>query len=120
MAVITIKGDFDEKSIQNKIEDLIDDTTMLEIHNLFAKLINPWVPFLEGPLSQNLEVTSEYVRYLQIYANYQYWGLEFNHTKDFHPLASATWDKVALQTELEKFEEGVKAILERRAKELYG
>lgn len=112
--------DIDENSIVNKVENLIDESTMLEIHNLFAKLINPWVPYLEGPLSQNIEVTPEYVRYLQIYANYQYWGLEFNHTKDVHPLASARWDKVAMQTEMEKFEDGVRTILERRAKEMYG
>lgn len=117
---VYIDVEIDENAIQNKVESLIDSKTMLEIHNLFAKIINPWVPYLEGFLSQNIETTEEYVRYKQIYANYQYWGTEFNHTIDVHPLVSAKWDKVAMQTELEKFEQGVKEILARRAKELYG
>lgn len=36
------------------VEDLQkDDTTMLEIANLFAKMCDPYVPFLEGVLSQS-------------------------------------------------------------------
>lgn len=109
-----------DKAIQNKIDNLIDDGTMVAIHNLFAKIVNPWVPMLEGPLSQNLVITPQYVRYLQPYANYQYWGIGFNHTLEPHEKASAMWDQVAMETEMEKFEQGVKDILERRAKELYG
>lgn len=109
-----------DKAIEDKINNLVDDGTMVEIHDLFAKIVNPWVPMLEGPLSQNLVITPQYVRYLQPYANYQYWGTEFNHTIEKHPLASAMWDQVAMETEMEKFEQGVKNILRRRAKELYG
>jgi hypothetical protein len=107
-------------AIQKKVESLVDDTVMLEVHNLLAKTIDPWVPFLEGPLSQTLEITPQYVRYLQPYAHYQYMGINFNHTTTYHPLASAQWDKVAMQSQLNSFEEQVKQILIRRAKELYG
>ena len=110
----------DEKALRKQMENLLDKTTMLRIQNLFAKTIDPWVPFLEGPLSQTLEITPEYIHYKVPYAHRQYTGDGFNHTTDYHPLATERWDKVAMQTELDKFLEQVKAILEQRAKELYG
>lgn len=60
--------------IEKKIENLINDDVMTEIHNLFAKLCNPYVPMDEGPLSQHIEVTPNYVRYAEPYAHYQYMG----------------------------------------------
>lgn len=64
----------DEKSIEHKIENLINDDVMIAIHDLFAKLCNPYVPMDEGPLSQHIEVTPQYVRYAEPYAHYQYMG----------------------------------------------
>lgn len=108
-------------SIDGKLKKLIDDDqTMLEIHNLFAKTIDPWVPFLEGPLSQTVEIEPHLIRYIQPYARYQYFGVGFNHTIDYHPLASALWDEVAMQTQRDTFVEDVRQILARRARELYG
>jgi hypothetical protein len=72
--IITTEIFINEKSIQNKIENLIDDDVMIEIHNLFAKMCDPYVPKEEGVLSQTLEVTKDYVRYTQPYAHYQYMG----------------------------------------------
>ena len=65
-------------------------------------------------------ITPEYVHYRVPYAHYQYYGDGFNHTTDYHPLATERWDKVAMQTELDSFMEGVKRILEQRAREIYG
>lgn len=116
-----IKVKVDVDSIDGKLKKLVnDDATMLEIHNLFAKTIDPWVPFLEGPLSQTVEIEPHCIRYIQPYARYQYFGVGFNHTIDYHPLASALWDEVAMQTQRETFIENVRQILARRARELYG
>lgn len=102
-------------------EELIsDEATMLEIHNLFAKMCDPYVPFLEGPLSQTVEVRSDGNTYIQPYARYQYYGTEFKHTLDYHPLASAKWDEAMMTDKGEEFLEQVKQILIRRANELYG
>lgn len=109
-----------ERAIQQKLENLIDERVMLEVHDLFAKMCDPYVPFLEGPLSQTVEVASDGVTYIQPYAHYQYHGVEFNHTLDYHPLASAQWDKAMMSAKGEEFTEQVKQILIRRAKELYG
>ena len=66
--------DVDGKFLREHIDALCDDVTMQRIHNLFAKLINPWVPMYEGILSQALEITAKYIRYKQPYAHYMYDG----------------------------------------------
>lgn len=45
---------------------------------------------------------------------------DFGYTKVLHPRAAHHWDKVAMETELPKFEKAVENILRRRAKEMYG
>ena len=117
---LTYHVDIDDKELEKMVTGLIDDTTMIAIHNEFAKTIDPWVPFLEGNLSQQLDITAQGVEYTVPYSRRQYFGEWFNHTTDFHPLATAKWDEVAMQTQLEVFREKIKQILERRAKELYG
>lgn len=105
--------------IEAQIHRLIDDpATMLEVHTLFAKTIDPWVPYLHGPLSQTIEIEPDCVRYTQPYARRQYYGVGFNHTTDTHPLASALWDKVAMQTQRDTFADQVHDILVRRARGL--
>lgn len=69
-----VKANVNEKAIKDKIENLVDDSVMIEIHTLFAKMIDPWVPKNEGILSQTLQITSEFVRYYAPYAHYQYVG----------------------------------------------
>lgn len=125
MDFIEIAVELNEKSIEDKIENLLDESTMLQLHNLLAKMCDPYVPFLEGPLSQSglAHVTSKGVTYggdSVPYARYQYYGTEFNHTKDYHPKATALWDQVMLQEKGDEFRQQVTEILARRAKELYG
>ena len=117
---VNVSVELDKSGIESKLLELIDSSTMLEIHNLFAKMCDPYVPFLEGPLSQTTEITPEYVRYTQSYAHYQYYGTEFNHTLDYHPLASAKWDEAMLSDRRDEFLEQVRQILIRKARQLYG
>lgn len=127
-----------------------DESTMLEIHNLFAKMCDPYVPMDEGVLSQTLEITPEYVRYIQPYAHYQYTGDVYgpnipimedgiimgwfsppgqkkhptggtlNYSTERHPLATKQWDKAMMRDRGDEFTKQVKEILVRRAKQLYG
>lgn len=117
--VLKFHVEINDDKLQRVLANIADEATMTEIHNLFAKTIDPWVPYLEGPLSQTLEITPEYVQYKQPYAHYQYYGEGFNHTTDYHPLASAKWDQAAMQTQRESFLEQVKQILQRRQQELW-
>lgn len=102
--------------LQSKIAEVNNSTTMLAIHNTLAKRCDPYVPFLNGPLSQTVVVSSEEVRYIQPYARYQYFGDDFNHTLEYHPLASAHWDKAMLRDHGEEFNEEVKDIIVWRIK----
>lgn len=74
MAKVDITVNIDTDKIQSDIDALITKERMIAIHNLFAKLINPWVPMSDGLLSQDLEITDKYVRYRQPYAHYHYIG----------------------------------------------
>ncbi len=109
-----------DAALKRLMENVLDDNTMTAIHALYAKTLDPWVPFLEGPLSQTVEIHPECIRYVQPYSHYQYVHPEFNHTTDYHPLATAYWDKVAMQTQLDSFMEQVREIIIRRAHEVYG
>lgn len=135
-------------AINAKLEDLVkDDQTMLEIHNLFARMMEPYVPF--GTDLGNLEVTPEYVKYNTPYAHYHYEGITYGlnipivedgiivgwfskpdddgrkhptgtHLKYTKPRASDHWDKAMMAEKKEEFVKQVEMILARRARELYG
>ena len=119
--VLNIDAEVDISALADKFRYLCDDPTLkLNIHDTLAKKCDPYVPMLTGDLSQTLDITPEYVRYTQPYAHYQYHGLEFNHTLDWHPLATAEWDKVMLENHREEFESEVQQLVVRRYRELYG
>lgn len=118
---LKVKVEVDVTGIANRFEELChDQTLMLNVHNTFAKRCDPYVPFLNGPLSKTVEITPEYIEYVQPYAHYQYNGLNFRHTLDYHPLASAQWDEAMMRDHREEFEEEIREKLVRRYKELYG
>lgn len=119
--VLTFKCSVNEDLLQKVLDDICnDEAAMTEIHDVFAKTIDPWTPFLEGNLHTQLEITDKYVKYTVPYAHYQYYGVDFNHTITYHPLASAKWDEVAMQTKRNDFERDVENILKRRLREKNG
>ena len=74
---MSVKVTIDDEAIVGKLNKLIDDTTMLQVHNEFARMCDPYVPMDTGTLAQTTEITSEGVRYTQPYAHYQYEGLVY-------------------------------------------
>lgn len=121
MAHKTFSVEISERLIQDKLDVVAnDDRVMLQINNELARIIDPWVPFLEGALAQTIEVDAKGITYTQPYATRQYYGVDFNHTKDYHPLASARWDEVAMTVKRDEFEKIVEKIVTKRLGELYG
>ena len=117
----TINVQINTEGIADRFEELSNDRTLkLAIHMLLAKKCDPYVPYLNNPLSTTVEITSDHVRYVQPYARYQYFGVDFNHTLTHHPLASAFWDEAMLRDHREEFEAEIKEYMVRRYKELYG
>lgn len=104
--------------IEDKVREAINNSyrnpeILLAIHNTLAKRCDPYVPFLNGPLSQTIQVTTEGVRYIQPYARRQYYGDDFNHTVEYHPLASARWDEAMMRDHGEEFKAEVQEIIRR-------
>lgn len=63
-----------EKAIAEKLDSLVNDDVMRQIHNEFYRILIPYVPMDEGVLFQNVEITPKYIRYIQEYAHYMYIG----------------------------------------------
>lgn len=116
---ISLEGSID-KALRQRLRAVNNPTTMIAIHNTLAKRCDPYVPFLNGPLSQTFQVSAEGVRYIQPYARYQYYGDGFNFTRDYHPLASARWDKAMLRDHGDEFNQEVKDIIVWRLKQSGG
>lgn len=73
--IVNTQVAFDVQALLNQFDKLIDDDkTMLEIYNLFAKIIEPWVPMDNGILAHGYEVTPQHLRYKGPYAHYMYMG----------------------------------------------
>ena len=114
--ITNVKVNIDD--IQDKVEALLDPVTMLQIQREFCDIIDPWTPFLTGRLHSDVTITDEGVTYNSSYASDKYYGEVF--CKDYHPLATSHWDKVAMETQMPLMIEKVTEILKARAKELYG
>lgn len=118
MDVRVTKVKIDEKAIADKVEALLDPVTMMQIQSVFADIIAPYTPFLTGKLMNTSIVSDEGITYTVPYAREKYYGEVY--FKEIHPLATAHWDEVAMETQMPVLKERVIEILRARAKELYG
>ena len=128
-------------------EMLSNEQFMLAVHNTLAKMCDPYVPMDEGALSQTLEISPEYVRYIQPYAHYMYTGVVYgpnipimedgvivgwfsppgkpkhptgkmiNYSLERHPLATKEWDKAMLRDKRDEFYNEIKRLLKHFSEE---
>ena len=147
---VKIDVNMDVSKLTKQFEDLKNDNVMYQIHDLFAKMCDPYVPMYEGVLSQGVQIEKDKVIYPPPYAHYQYIGEVYgpnipifedgvlvgffsppgqkkhptgrpiNYNKEKHPLATKEWDKAMMDARGEEFLKYVKDILMQRCKELYG
>lgn len=123
--IADVEIEIDEQALGHTLEALVDDQTMVRIYDLLAKKCDPYVPYLYGPLSTVIEITPQYLRYVQPYAHWQYVGISpsgkpFNYTKSTHKNATSEWDKAMMREHGDEFTQQVKQLLLLRARELYG
>lgn len=119
MSSVSVRVEVNMEGIVGKLEDLLHDETLrLSINDALARYCDPYVPKLHGPLSETVEVTPECVRYIQPYARRQYYGDNFDFTKDYHPLATSRWDEAMMRDRGDQFCDEVSALIARRSKEL--
>ena len=133
--------------VEKMLAALADDKIMTEIHQLFAKHMEPYVPMKEGMLAHNYTVTPQYVGYNQPYAHYQYTGIvygpnypitkngvivgyysppnkeptgaqiKYSTDTDKHPLATHHWDKRMMEDKGDAFIADVTKVLTDKLKE---
>jgi hypothetical protein len=89
--VVKLDLELDLGGVEKKINRVAnDETTMICMQNLIAKMCNPYVPMREGVLSQSevieslpldqpfenkyISISSDCVHYIQPYAHYMYTG----------------------------------------------
>lgn len=112
---ISVTAEVNTLLLEDKLENLLqDESLMLSVHNALARYCHPYVPYLHGPLSETIEVSAEGVTYTQPYARYQYYGDNFNFTKDYHPLATSRWDEAMMRDHGEEFCDEVQELLNRK------
>lgn len=131
--------------IERRLANLADDKTMTEIHQAFARYMEPYVPMDEGMLAHNVTVTPQYVGYNQPYAHYQYTGIVYgpnypitengeivgyysppnkqptgaalHYSTEKHPLATHHWDKRMMEDKGDAFTAEVRKIIIDKLKE---
>lgn len=69
-----------------------------KVADIIARYSNPYVPYLQGYLSRNVQTYGAKdhgtISYKMPYAQKQYYG-KFKHTTAYHPLATSYWDREA-------------------------
>ena len=117
MSIVSVTNvNVDLTGITHTLQGIINDPdTMLLVHARYAQILDPYVPYDTGFLSQgSMEIESYGVVYTAEYAWKQYYTTTFHHKTDIHPLATAYWDKVAMETHIDEFAEDVKEIIMRK------
>ena len=121
MSNIKITVEFNGDALYRQILDAVNDpATMTEVHEKFAEIIDPWVPYDTGELSSNLTIDETGVTYNAYdtvdgyYSEKNYYDTSIRHKTEHHPLATAYWDKVAMQTEYDRFVQIVTEIIAKR------
>ena len=92
-----------------------NDRVRLFTHNELWRLCDKYVPMRTGTLAGTVEITSDYVRYIVPYAARMYYGVGFRFSTEKHALATAMWDKVAMETQRDKLTRAVAAYMRRQA-----
>ena len=117
MSNVKITVDIDEQAIVSQVERLAkDEDVLMEAHIALYDLITPYVPYRTGQLAErDVRITSDGITYYAPWAEKNYYGVDIPHNKAVHPLATAYWDEVAMQTEYDTLCKQVEEIIKRRA-----
>lgn len=108
MAVVTIQGILEEP-----IKKLLTPEAVSFMYQTFYNKMFPYIPFVTGNLASDYTIEEDGIHFNAIYSTRQYFGTEFNFTKDQHPLAQALWADVAWNTHEKEINEELLHFLER-------
>ena len=110
---LTWRKRLDARKIKRRF---VNDRVCQYAHLQLWRLCSPYVPMQTGDLMENVEITPEHLRYAAPYAARMYYGVGYRFKKDRHPLATAMWDKAAMQTQRDKLTREIAAYMGRQEK----
>lgn len=115
MSGLGIKVNVDKRSIGDKVWSPFTVGMNIDICKALIDTVDPYVPYDTGKLSGEVDfaqtTSGPAIIYTAPYARKQYYGEEFHHNTEHHPLATAHWDKVAMQTKRDEFNKEVERIV---------
>lgn len=121
---------------------ILGDDTRLYANTRLHALCDPYTPMDSGMLSQNVEITPEYVQYKSPYAHYQWEGKVYGpnipitedgqmvgfyspplkkptdrnlvYSKDKHPLATSHWERAMAVAKGQQLADDITAYLRKK------
>lgn len=109
---VTVDGSELIKTLQTLTSD---EEFMTEVQSEFRDIVDPYVPYDTGYLSQDsVRIDATGVTYTAEYAEKQYYGVDFHHNTETHPLATAFWDEVAMETQYEILQAKIVELIGKR------
>ena len=117
MSKVRVTVEIDEQALISRFEALAhDEDVLLEAHIKLYEILNPYVPFRTGQLAErDVRIKADGITYFAPWAEKNYYGVDIKHNPAVHPLATAYWDEVAMQSEYDTLCKEVEEILRRRA-----
>lgn len=92
---------------------LSDDVKKYANTRLYA-YCDPYVPFRDGVLSQNVNITKDYIHYKAPYAHRVWEGNGMHFSTDHHPLATSHWEQAAMAAKGDQLADDITAYIESR------
>jgi hypothetical protein len=119
-SLVDFSVSIDEEALAHRLDQLLDEKTMLEIQTVLAEMCNEYIPYVTGNLLNSQYITPEYVGYRADYAKEVYNRVDRPFNEEHHPKATHHWEQAMFEEHKDEFMERVRQILIRRANELYG
>ena len=139
---MSVKITVDIPNPKGIVKRILTDDVKLYANTRLHAYCDPYVPMDSGILSQNVEITKDYVHYKSPYAHYQYEGKEYgpnypiteggevtgwysppqkhptgralNYSTDKHPLATDHWERAMAVAKGQQLADDITAYLKRK------
>ena len=102
------------KNVDATAKRIISDDVRLFANETWGKLYEPFIPWQEGNLYDDKEITKDYIHHKVPYASRMYHGEGFEFDTGRNALATAYWDKVAWNSQGQKLINSVENYIKRK------
>lgn len=107
--------DFKRLSSASQIKNRIFSSDVMKYANTRLHVYcDPYVPMDSGALSQDVQITDEYVLYKVPYAHRIHEGKNMNFSKDKHPLATSNWEEAMATAKGQQLADDISEYIKRK------